>query len=450
VLAPASARAQLDLCLDADPPPVSAEAHPIRFGITPQLAGTAGGSQGEVAPEDPEQVVDALHRLQPPKRPLVIRLNRLFESDGQAGIDHFVELADRYRREGFAVESQIRYHPAPEQEGDMAAWEGFVRQATAALVANPAVVALTITNEVNLPISANTSDGAYDGALDAIVRGIVAAQDVLDQTGRVDVALGFSYAYRYFPDQDVAFWRGIGERATPEFYAALDYVGVQLYPGLFWPPAFGPGETAGSATLDALTLVRACYMPLAGLGSEVPIWITENGYATNLNRRLERQVADLESTVEDTYAYSGTLNVTDYRYFNLRDNDSDGGDLFDAVGLLFDDYAEKPAFSTYRDLIERFGIVEPEGPGSGVRLRLKLRCRGGGLGASVKGRDVDLVDRVAFIVRGDRVARDREAPFARTLPEGRFGEAHRWRVRARVRLANGGRERLRRSIPSCR
>jgi hypothetical protein len=429
---------------------VSVEAHPLRFGITPQLAGTSGGSQGEVAPEDPAKALNALHRLQPPKRRLVIRLNRLFESDGEAGIDHFVELADRYRREGFAVESQIRYHPAPDQEGDMAAWEAFVRQATAALVANPAVVALTITNEVNLPISANTSDGAYDGALDAIVRGIVTAQDVLDQTGRGDVALGFSYAYRYLPDQDVAFWRGIGDRATPEFYAALDYVGVQLYPGLFWPPAFGPGETAGSATLDALTLVRDCYMPLARLGGDVPIWISENGYATNLNRRLERQVTDLTSTVEDVFAYSGTLNVTDYRYFNLRDNNSDGGDLFDAVGLLFDDYSEKPAFAAYRDLIERFGIVEPAAPGSAVHLRLKLRCRSDHLRAAVKGPDTDLVDRVAFIVRGDRVARDREAPFARRLPEGRFGEAHRWRVRAKVRLANGGRERLKRSIPSCR
>ena len=379
----------------------------------------------------------------------MIRLNRLFESDGQAGIDHFVDLADQYRREGFAVESQIRYHPAPEQEGDMAAWEDFVRRSTAALAANPAVVALTITNEVNLPISANTSDGAYDGALDAIVRGVVAAQDELDRVGRGDIALGFSYAYRYFPDQDVAFWRGIGERATSEFYAALDYVGVQLYPGLFWPPAFGPGETAGSATIDALTLVRQCYMPLAGLGDGVSIWITENGYATNLNRRLERQVADLTSTVEDVYAYSGTLNVTDYRYFNLRDNNSDGSDLFDAVGLLFDEYTPKPAFGVYHDLIEAYGRDEPEEHGAGLDLRLRLRCRGSGLRAVLRGADVDLVDRVAFVVRGDRLARDRHAPFARKLPAGRFGDAHRWRVSAKVRLDNGGHERLRRSVPGC-
>ena len=448
-LAPSGAKAQLDLCLSADPPPATVAPQPLRFGITPQLAGTVGGSQGSVAPEDPGKAMDALHLLQPPHRRLVIRLNRLFESDGQAGIDHFVALADEYRREGFAIESQIRYHPAPAQEGDMAAWEAFVRDATRALGANPAVVALTITNEVNLPISSNTSDGAFAGALDAIVRGTVAARDELDQLGRSDVALGFSYAYRYFPDQDQAFWRGIGERATPEFYAALDYVGVQLYPGLFWPPAFEPGQTAGDATLEALTLVRECWMPLAGLGGETDIWVTENGYATNLNRTLTRQVNDLTSTVEDVHAYSGTLGVSEYRYFNLRDNRSNGSDIFDAVGLLFDDYTPKPAFGVYHDLIEAYGRDEPDASATGLELRLRLRCRGGSLRAAVRGPDRFLVDRVAFIVHGHRVAADHQAPFARRLPARRFGDARRWRVKARLKLGNGGRDRLAESIRGC-
>lgn len=450
VASAAPAQAQLDLCLDAEVPPVSAGAQPLRFGITPQLAGSAGGTQGQVAPEDPAKALDALHRLQPPKRRLVMRLNRLFMSDGQAGIDRFVELADEYRREGFAVESQVRYHPAPEQEGDMAAWEAYVRDATAALARNPALVALTITNEVNLPVSANTSDGAYEGALDAIVRGVVAAQDELDQAGRADVELGFSYAYRYLPDQDLAFWQGIGQRATPEFHAALDHVGVQLYPGLFWPPAFEPGQTAGDATLEALALIRHCYMPLAGLGGGVPMWVMENGYATNLNRTEQRQVNDLTSTIEDVHAYSGTLNVGEYRYFNLRDNLSNGPDIFDAVGLLRQDYSEKLAFGTYRELIDRFGAVEPDAATPlGLDLRLRLRCRGGGVRAAVKGPDAELTDRAVFLVRGERVAKDARAPFARRLPSARFGEARRWRVKAKVLLDNGAREKLRDSVRSC-
>jgi hypothetical protein len=446
---PSSAHAQLDLCLSADPPPLTQPPNPLRFGITPQLAGSAGGSQAQVAPEDPEKALAALHALEPPRRTLVMRLNRLFMSDGQAGIDRFADLAEQYRREGFDVESQIRYHPSPEQEGDMAAWEAFVRDATATLARNPAVVELTITNEVNLPLSANTSDGAYEGALDAIVRGVVAAREELDALGRSDVALGFSYAYRYLPEQDLAFWDGIGQRSTPAFRAAVDHVGVQLYPGLFWPPAFTPGQTAGDATIEALTLVRSCYMPRAGLGGDVGIWITEEGFATNLNRRLERQVADLTSSVEKVYEYSGTLGVSDFRYFNLRDNNSDGGDIFDAVGLLFDDYTPKPAFATYRELIERFGVDDPDASAGEVRLRLRLRCRAGGLRAALGGPDRRLLDRVLFLVRGRRAERDRHAPFRRTLPEERFGRAARWRVTAKATLADGQRLKVKDAKRAC-
>jgi hypothetical protein len=450
VAGPAPAQAQLDLCLDADAPPLTAPGQPLRFGITPQLAGSAGGAQGEVAPEDPAKALGALHALEPPRRTLVMRLNRLFMSDGQAGIDRFAELAEHYRREGFDVESQIRYHPAPEQEGDMAAWERFVRDATATLGRNPAVVALTITNEVNLPISANTSDGAYPGALDAIVRGVVAARDELNALGRSGVDLGFSYAYRYLPEQDLAFWDGIGARATPEFLAALDHVGVQLYPGLFWPPAFSPGQTAGDATIEALALVRNCYMPRAGLGGDVGMWITEEGFATNLNRSLQRQVTDLTTTVEKVFEYSGTLNVSDFRYFNLRDNNSDGGDLFDAVGLLFDEYTPKPAFATYRELVERFGVDDPDASAGELRLRLRLRCRHGDLRAKVVGPDRGIVGRVAFWPGGHRGPADHRAPFKRVLDPADFGRSARWRVIAKVRLADDQRARLRDSKRACR
>jgi hypothetical protein len=204
-------------------------------------------------------------------------------------------------------------------------------------------------------LSANTSDGAFKNPLDAIVGGIETARAELLRSKRRDVALGFSYAYRYLPTSDLDFWRGIGRRATPAFRSALRYVGVQLYPGLFWPPVLLPGDTAGDATLEALDIVRNCYMPLAGLGSGIQLWVTENGYPTNLNRTTARQERDLRTTVEAVHAASSALGVTDYRYFNLRDNRPNGSDLFDDVGLLTAAYAEKPAFSAYRDLIGRYG-----------------------------------------------------------------------------------------------
>ena len=47
--------------------------------------------------------------------------------------------------------------------------------------------------------------------------------------------------------------------------------------------------------------------------------------------------------------------MTDYRWFNLRDNNSGGADLFSAVGLLRDDYSRKPAFASYRRAIRLHG-----------------------------------------------------------------------------------------------
>jgi hypothetical protein len=241
----------------------------------------------------------------------------------------------------------------------MGAWSSYVRRAAQVLGKRPSVKALTITNEVNFPISPNTSDGSFAGALQAIVTGVVAAHQELDRIGRPDVQLGFSFAWRWLPNSDAAFWQQLGTLATPEFRRALDYVGLQIYPGLVFPPV-SPAAAAGDDTVEALTLLRDCYMPRAGLGRDVDLWVTENGYATNLGHTEADQDLALRATLDSIYRYSGTLGVTDYRWFNLRDNDSAGTDLFAAVGLLRDDYSEKPAFATYRSYIERIGTGRPK------------------------------------------------------------------------------------------
>jgi hypothetical protein len=171
---------------------------------------------------------------------------------------------------------------------------------------------------------------------------------------RRGVSLGFTFAYRYTPSADGNFWTTLGQKATPAFRKALGHVGLQLYPGLFWPPLLLPGQTTGDATAEATTLLRSCWMPKAQLGSNIPIWITENGYATNLGHDEARQRSELRDTVDAVHALDRTLNVTDYRYFNLRDNKPNGTDLFDDVGLLRSDYGPKPAFAAYRDLIAAY------------------------------------------------------------------------------------------------
>jgi hypothetical protein len=366
--APAGAQQSDPNCLTADPPPVTKPAHPLRFGITPGAAGSVGGGQGTVAPEDDAQALAALRELRPGGRALVMRLNRLFWADGDEGIARFAGLVDKYAAAGFQVESQVRYHPPEGKEGDIAAWVAYVRAVARTLGTRPALSALSITNEGNFDGSKNTSDGAYEGVVDALVQGTVAAREELDAMGRQDVQLGFSMMWRWRPDGDRKFWEDIGAKAdaNPAFRPAVDYVGLQIYPGLVWPPAKRAGVSAGDEVIEALTLLRNCYMPKAKLGPDVDTWISENGYATNPGHGTEdSQVTDLQSTLDALSKWSGELGISDYRYFNLRDNDSDGSDLFAAVGLLRDDYSRKPAFATFGGAVAALGADAPPLGGAG-------------------------------------------------------------------------------------
>jgi hypothetical protein len=355
LVAPAAAQDGGDSCLTADPPPPG-KVEPLRFGITPRLAGTAGAAQEEPAPEDRAKTTAALRALRPKRRQLVLRLNRLFWSDGTAGIRAFGRLVRRYALAGLRSEIQVRYHPPEGREGDIAGFEQFVRTAVRRLGRRRAVAGFSITNEANFPASPNTSDGAYEGVVDALVRGVIVARRELVRLERPRLDVGFNVMWRWQPGSDREFWESIGSHPdAPAFRRAVSNVGLQVYPGLVWPPLPFPGRTAGDEVAEALTLVRDCYMPKAGLGRRVQLWVSENGYATNRGRGEDAQRADLESTVEAVSRWSGALGVTDYRWFNLRDNNTDGADFFSAVGLLRDDYSRKPAFAAYRRAVARLG-----------------------------------------------------------------------------------------------
>ncbi|MCL4288281.1 MAG: hypothetical protein KJ006_11645, partial [Thermoleophilia bacterium] len=342
-------------CLGSPTPDRDRPAERLRFGVAPLAAGSAGAVQAEPVPEDRAKAIGRLHRLEPPGRALVLRLNRMFWADGTAGIRRYARIVDRFAAAGFASELQVRYHPPEGKAGDMRAWRRYVRRAVRILGRRDSVVALSITNEANFDVSPNTSDGSFPGVRRAIVRGIVAAQRELRAIGRRDIELGFSFAWRWLPASDREFWEKIGRRATPRFRRALDYVGLQIYPGLVVPPAIAPGSGAGAETVKALTLMRRCYLPKAGIGPRTELWVTENGYVTNLGRDEAGQRAALASTARAVHRWSGTLGVSDYRWFNLRDNISGGPGLFDSVGLLRDDYSRKPAFAAYRRAIRRWG-----------------------------------------------------------------------------------------------
>ena len=331
----------------------------LRMGIDPGLAGSAGGQQLPTVPDNPSRDLAAVRALAVPGRQLIVRLNRLFWSEGQSGIRHFQRQVRRYTRAGFPVELQVRYHPTSAEEGDISAWVAYVRHVVDAFGPNRRVIDLTITNEVNLDVSPNTSDGSYQGAKQALIRGIEAGHAEALRRGYRQLRFGFTYAYRFSPQSDAAFFSYLGAHGGSAFRRALGFVGLDFYPGTFYPPVMRPGDTYRAEFVQAAGAVRDCFLPKARIARRVPIWITENGVPSG-NMTESAQASALRQLVQAVRAYSATYNVTDYRWFNLRDSTDRGPAAhepltFSTDGLLLANYRPKQSFGAYRALIGRFG-----------------------------------------------------------------------------------------------
>ncbi|MEA2368756.1 MAG: hypothetical protein QOH38_1474 [Thermoleophilaceae bacterium] len=447
----APAHAQQGACagkLDADPRPGPL----VRFGITPgvQTGQLGTGPVPPRTPEDPAKQLAALAQLRPANGPFVLRLHRFFWSDGKAGIEHFLALAKRYTAHGYLVELQLRYHPSAEQEGDIAAWVKHVREVVDRFGPNPRVVAIQVTNEVNLAFSPDSSDGGYDGAREALVQGVKAAKDEARKRGFTQLEIGFNWAYRNDPSKEQSFWTYLRDHGGPSFVRALDWVGVDAYPGTFIPPANSPGGER-SSLVNVFSTFR-CYAAIPKIPAHVPIHVEENGWPTGPGRSYERQAEAMQTMVQAVHDFRGTFNISDYRWFNLRDGDSTSANFQTQYGIMTDEYVPKPAFGLYRRLVAKFTtrIAQPPAGRTPVRLVLRVRCRRHAWRARIGGPDVKRVRRVTFRV-GDRHARpDAKRPFVRSISARRLHHGRTsWTMVARVRLRHGGRVRLERTIHRC-
>jgi hypothetical protein len=355
VAAPPGAGQAGGACL-GDPTAAGVEPQPgprVRFGITP--AGVAGalGPPVPVTPGTRDQTLAALRRLRAPGAPLVLRLNRFFWSLRGDGFRRYLRRATGYTRRGYLVELQLRYHPDARQEGRIGRWVRFVRNVTRTFGRNPQVVGLQVANEVNFyPIAPDASDSAYEGAREALIRGAIAAHDVARRRGYEQLEIGFNWAYRTDPGREREFWEALRD-GGPRFRAAIEWVGLDAYPGTVFPPLLPPGGER-DGIVAAISQLRECFMPIAGFGPEVPIHVEENGWPTGPGRLETSQEIALRAMVGAVHEFRGTYNVTDYRWFDLRDHNSFSANFQQHYGLLRDDYSEKPAFGAYRELVRRF------------------------------------------------------------------------------------------------
>ncbi len=442
---PGAAAAQSSPCA-GDFPASSVEQKPgppLRFGITPSgAAGQVGASPSVFFPDDYAQILPRLAELRPVGGPFVTHVYSSWGNDSPAETARLQDIVDRYSREGYLVELVLRYKPRLEQEGDIAGYADYIRRMVRTFGPNPRVIAFQVTNEVNLTFSPDSSDGAFRGAQDALVQGVIAGHEETERLGHEQLELGFNWFYRLDDSSERNFWEGLRDRGGPRFVAALDWVGLDAYPGTFFPPETPPGGVPAddrSAIVNALSTLR-CFARIPGIPRTVPIHVQENGYPTGPGQRsYERQAETLGRMVDAFHDFRGTYNVTDYRWFNMRDADTSSPNFQQQYGLLRSDYQPKPAFGVYRDRIARLSAKSPPPALSLTLARRGARggCAARGVIATAEGPSVPDIRSVRFSLDGAARGQDTTAPFSDALRPAARRNARTHRVSAAVTLLDG-------------
>ncbi|WP_165235544.1 endo-1,4-beta-xylanase [Aquisphaera insulae] len=311
----------------------------LTFGIFPGMTGSEQLGLGGGPPHDPERTAEALEALQPPGRPLLVRNYVIYTGKGE-GVDATPGDLCRYARDGRRIDHVLCYAT---EDGDLDDWAAFVRQALREH--GPLLESLQIAEEPNNPDFQRGGNGGFPRVREAIVAGVLAAREEVDRLG-LDVRIGFNACPSFDPAE--GFWPAMGKLGGRSFRDALGYVGLDFFPDVFRPIPF---ESLATAVDGLLRHFRATSLPAAGIGPDVPIRVTENGWPTGPGRTAETQAAVLETVVRAIAAVAGRLNVTHYEFFCLRDGHSANPDLWTQFGLVRDDYARKPAFEAYRRLV---------------------------------------------------------------------------------------------------
>jgi hypothetical protein len=409
---------------------------PLLFGVFPGgQAGAVLGPQQLAKPDEPARILAALAGLRG-GRPFVAHLY-LNWNDGPevpGRVRAVEEEIERYARAGMSSEVVITYRPRERRgEADVADYVRFVRQMVARIGGKRGLSSIQVTNEVNNSLSPDASDGAYPGARDALVQGVPAAQEEARARGLDRLAIGFNWFYRTDPGNEDGFWTYLRDHGGPRFAASLDWVGLDAYPGTYFPPG---GVSRRNSMLNALSVLRECFLPYVGIGEGVPIHVTENGWPTGPGRSYEEQDAALREMAGAVCEHRGNYNVSDYRWFSLRDGDSGAPDFQQQYGLLRDDYSPKPAFDAYRDVIGACG-------GAPIVARATARLK-----LTVRPRRVRTGRRVRFRFRVTKRVSGRARPVHRALVRfaGKRARSDR-RGRARIvkRFRRTGRRRARAS-----
>ncbi|MGA5289690.1 hypothetical protein [Streptomyces pseudogriseolus] len=322
--------------------------HRLLFGVYP--GGVSGDDSGGLAggpPDDPDRVTESLDRLQGrPDRPFLVRAYTAFDDTTRLGGPHATaapEDAARYAVRGRRLDLVAQYRSAA---GDVDGYCRFVRELVEQYGAVTSTLQVTEEpNDTGNPVL----DGYYPSVREAIVRGVSAAKARARELGYDELRVGFNTTPLFGPSASfVAELTALGD---PAFAAELDFVGLDFFPDVFRPVA---ASDLASAVAGLLRHHREAVLTPAGLG-HLPLHITEHGWPTGEERPPRRQAEVVDTVVRAVAELAEPLRLSGYTHFALRDADSSRPGLFHRFGLTTDDYTPKPAFETYRALIDRHG-----------------------------------------------------------------------------------------------
>lgn len=330
------------------------------FGIYPGGAAGSVNPSGPVLPENPVKRLAALEQLRPANAPFVVHLYADYY--GPSGSSAAAEVGQEirsYYRAGLDIELVLCYRPADENAAvDV---PGFTNWTTATIKSMGAELhSLQVSDEANVTGAPDAADGAYPGAEDALIQGVIAAKTAVQQA-RLSTTVGFNWAYQLDPAEST-FWSYLGQKGGAAFRAAVDWVGLDEYPGTWGPQLSATqGLATGTQTdvASALQSLRQTYMPLAGLGQSVPIHVSEIGYPTGPGRTYVNQEAVMASSVDSVESLRVADNITGYLWFDLRDANTASVSFESHYGLMTDAYAPKPAFGLYKQLVAQYSAATP-------------------------------------------------------------------------------------------
>lgn len=318
------------------------------FGVYP--GGKAGTETGLAAgpDDDAEATGTALTALQGDAPLFIVRSYVHYEGSGLLTPAHSV-LNDvrQYCHATRKLDLVLCFHADAYVPGE---WQRVIEQMFDSY--GDVLHSLQLTEEPNLYHF--PGDGRFADIAQVVIDGVCVAKREAVRRG-LSVQIGFN-AVPCFNSTD-PFWTALKSLINPTFLCALDYVGLDFFPDVFRPvsPDGQPGDLT-QATIGVLEHFRLVNLLEAGIGMDVPICITENGWPTSTTRHPDQQATVLAAIIRLTNARRHRLNITRYTLFSLRDANSCIDDIMHQFGVLNSDYTPKPAFTMYQKLIAELSV----------------------------------------------------------------------------------------------